>query len=99
MVKGTLETYCEENNLDIWEEFSHGLKLDPKYSKKKTTVYCDEPFEDELTDYLGNTRHISEKSSCAIIPIPFEMSMEKFFIEWIKEKKAERAREVYKGVL
>lgn len=99
MVKGTLEAYCEENNLDIWEEFSHGLKLDPKYSKKKTTVYCDEPFEDELTDYLGNIRHISEKSSCAIIPIPFEMSMEKFFIEWIKEKKAERAREVYKGVL
>lgn len=99
MVKGTLEEYCQDKKLDIWEKFSDGLKLTEKYSKKKTTVYWDEPFEDELTDYFGNTEVIKEASCCAIIPIPFKMSMDSYFINLIKRKKKEREREVYKGVL
>ena len=99
MVKGTLENYCEKNNLNIWDEFRDDLYLSPEYSKKKTTVYCDEPFEDELVDYFGNKAKISEKSSCAIIAIPFHMSMESYFVDLIKTKKAEREREVFKGVL
>lgn len=99
MVKGTLEEYCQENELNIWDQFSDDLTLTPKYSKKKTTVYWDEPFEDELTDYLGNKEPISEQSCCAIIPIPFHMSMDEYFIELIANRKEERKREVYKGVL
>ena len=99
MVKGTLEEYCEENELDIWTQFADDLTLTPKYSKKKTTVYWDEPFEDELTDYMGNKQPISEQSCCAIIPIPFHMSMDEYFIELIAQRQDERKREVYKGVL
>ena len=99
MVKGTLEDYCEDKGLNIWDEFSNNLHLSPEYSKKKTTVYWDEPFEDDITDYLGNTAHISEKSCVSIISIPFHMSMDAYFIELIRQKKEEREREVYKGVL
>lgn len=99
MVKGTLEDYCEDNNLNIWDEFSNNLHLSPEYSKKKTTVYWDEPFEDDITDYLGNKAHISEKSCVSIISIPFHMSMDAYFLELIRQKKEEREREVYKGVL
>ena len=99
MVKGTLEDYCEDKNLNIWDEFSNNLHLSPEYSKKKTTVYWDEPFEDDITDYLGNKAHISEKSCVSIISIPFHMSMDAYFLELIKQKKEEREREVYKGVL
>ena len=99
MVKGTLEKYCEDKNLNIWDEFSDNLTLTKEYSKKKTTVYRDEPFEDELKDYLGHTSKVSEKSCVAIIGIPFHMSMESYFVDLIKLKKAEREREVYKGVL
>lgn len=99
MVKGTLEDYCEDKNLNIWDEFKDKLTLSPKYSKKKTTIYWDEPFEDELTDYKGNTKHISECSCCSIISIPFKMSMDDYFVSLITKKKEERAREVYKGVL
>lgn len=99
MVKGTLEHYCEENNLNIWDEFSDNLHLSPEYSKKKTTVYWDEPFEDDLIDYLGQKHHISEKSCVSIISIPFHMSVDAYFIELIANKKEERKMEVYKGVL
>jgi len=99
MVKGTLEGYCEDKKLNIWDEFKDDLTLSSKYSKKRTTIYWDEPFTDELTDYKGETREISEKSCCAIISIPFHMSMDEYFINLISKKKEERAREVYKGVL
>lgn len=99
MVKGTLEEYCETNKLNIWDQFTDGLYLDLHYSKKRTTVYWDEPFEDEVEDYLGVRHPVRECSSCAIIPIPFKMSVDEYFINLIALKKAERAREVYKGVL
>lgn len=98
MVKGTLEHYCEENNLNIWDEFSDDLYLSPEYSKKKTTVYHDEPFEDDVIDCNGVEHHISEKSCVAIISIPFHMSVESYFLNLITLRKQERERDVYKGV-
>ena len=94
-------TYIEEQHKHplIFDEFSNNLHLSPEYSKKKTTVYHDEPFEDDITDYLGQTAHISEKSCVSIISIPFHMSMDAYFLELIMQKKEEREREVYKGVL
>lgn len=99
MVKGSLEAYCEDKGLDIWEEFRDDLILSPKYSKKKTTVYWDEPFEDDVIDCMGNSFHIEEKSCCSIIAIPFHMSMDDYFINLIRLRKEEREREVYKNVL
>ena len=99
MVKGSLEAYCEANNLDIWKEFRDDLILTPEYSKKKTTVYWDEPFEDDVIDCNGNSFHIKESSCCSIIAIPFHMSMDDYFINLIRLRKEEREREVYKNVL
>lgn len=98
-VKGSLEEYCEKNNLDIWEEFTDGLKLPAGDSKKKTTVYYDKPFEDILTDYNGITEKISEGSCVAIIDIPFTMSIEEEFINRIETLAKEREKYIYKGFL
>ena len=98
LVKGSLEAYCEKNNLDIWEEFADDLKLPAGDSWKKTTVYYDKPFEDTLTDYTGQTETITEGSCVAIIDIPFSMSIEEEFINRIEALRQERERMIHKGV-
>ena len=99
MVKGSLEKYCEENNLDIWEQFTDNLILSPEFSKKQTTIYTDTEITDEITDYIGKTLPIYEKSCVAIISIPFTMSVEVAFLDRIKSVMKERRRMVHKGIL
>ncbi len=91
LIKGSLQEFCELNGLDIYETFDSELditnkvvfNLDKDTSKKKTAVYFDKPFRAELTDYLGNTIIVSEKSGCSIIDIPFKMTMNEDFINLI----------------
>lgn len=91
LIKGSLQEYCELNNLDIYETFDSNLdvsnkvvfKLDKDVSKKKTATYFDKPFVAELTDYLGETIIVSEKSGCSIVEIPFKMSMGEDYINLI----------------
>ena len=99
MSKGSLERYCKETGKDIWEEFRDDLCLSPEYSDKQTAIYCDDSFDDEITDYQGVTNFIHENSCVAIVNIPFTMSLEEEFIERIKATKEERERMIYKGVL
>lgn len=99
MVKGTLEEYCEKNGLNIWDEFTDDLTLTPEYSKKQTTIYRDEPFDEVLTDYKGVSCPVHEESCVAIINIPFTMSIEEEFFNRIEALRQERERMIYKGVL
>lgn len=99
MVKGSLENYCEKNNLNIWDKFKDELVLTPKWSRKKTSVYCDQDFEDYLVDYLGQGEIIKEGSSCAIVPIPFTMNVEAAFLKRIEQRMLERSIMVHKDSL
>lgn len=91
LIKGSLQDFCELNDLDIYETFDSDLdinnkivfELDKDVSKKKTAVYFDKPFKASLTDYEGNTIIVSELSGCSIIDIPFKMSMNEEFINLI----------------
>lgn len=99
MVKGTLEKHCKNKKLSIWEEFKDDLQLTKEESEKQTAIYRDESFEDYVTDYIGNTKKVSEKSCVAIVDIPFSMSLEEDFLLRVEELRNERSRMVYKGVL
>lgn len=99
MKKGSLEKYCQEKGLDIWEEFRDKLLLPREYSDKTTTVYTDSSFDDYLVDFNGDGCEIHEESCVAIIDIPFKMNVDKDFIELIMKKKEERKNQIYKGVL
>lgn len=98
MVKGSLERYCEANDLDIWEEFTDNLYLSEEWSMKKTTVYTDSPIKEKLRDFEGNVYEIEERSCVAIVDIPFTMSIEAEFANRISILKHERERMIYKGV-
>lgn len=83
----------------LYEMFTDDLSLPAGESEKTTTVYTDTAFDDVLTDYKGNARHIHEESCVAIIDIPFTMSIEEEFLSRINALSKERERMIYKGVL
>ena len=99
MVKGSLEDYCEENQLNIWKFFADGLKLPRDKSGKTTTVYTDEAIDDYLVDCNGDGAQIHEESCVAIIDIPFKMNISREFLQQIIQKKQERKNQIYKGVM
>lgn len=87
--KGSLQDYCENNNLDIYETFTNNLKLSEKESKKTTTKYNDEPTCVTFRDYLGNETTQEELSNVSICDIPFTMNMTKDYLSLLialKEK-------------
>ena len=83
MTKGSLVKYCEKNGLNPYEEFTDGLSLAEDDADKNTCKYTDESFEVSLTDYLGDTKIVKEKSCCTIAPIGFSMSLTKDYINLI----------------
>ena len=97
MVKGSYEAYCKKVGWDMWEHFTDKLELPASDSWKKTTIYYDQPFDDELTDFRGETVSIHEGSSVAIIDIPFSMSVEQEFISRIELLRQQRERMIAKG--
>ena len=99
MKKGSLEKYCQEKELDIWEEFKDKLELPREYSDKTTTIYTDHAFDDYIVDFNGDGCEIHEESCVSIIDIPFKLNIDKDFIEQIMKKKEERKNQIYKGVL
>lgn len=101
MEKGSFLNWCEMNGYDPFEKFSNNLYLSPEFSNKITTGYTDEAFSFELTDKDGVKGTISEESCCALFSIPFTMKMDPDFLALISllQKKKEREREIYKGVL
>lgn len=101
MEKGSFLNWCELNGYDPFEKFEDKLYLAPEFSNKITTGYTDEAFTFKLTDKDGITGRISEESCCALFSIPFTMKMDPDFLALISllQKKKEREREIYKGVL
>ena len=114
MKKGSLEAYCEEKNLDIWDYFTARIttprnerekkmlsvfELPRDKSGKTTTVYTDNAIDDYIVDYNGEGMPIHEESCVSIIDIPFKLNVTREFIEQILQKKEERKNQIYKGVL
>ena len=81
--KGTLEEYCEKNNLDIYETFTDGLMFEMSDANKNAHKYNDSDHADYITDEYGNTEYMSEKSSLGIYQTTFGMSLDDFYANLI----------------
>ena len=87
MKKGTLQEYAKANDIDIYDAFSNGLCLDLSFSHKLTSIYTDETFEADLTDYRGHTGHIKEESCVALVEIPFKLTIDHVYIAFLESIK------------
>ena len=81
--KGTLEAYCERNNLDIYETFTDGMMFEMEDANKNAHKYNDSDHADYITDNYGNTEYMSEKSSLGIYQTTFGMSLDDFYANLI----------------
>lgn len=92
LVKGSLQKYCKDKGLDIYEAFQDGMDLDEEYSEKLGSTYTDEEVTMDVTDYTGHTATHTELSCVTLNPISFSMAMESFFLSLVEEQKRLNAR-------
>lgn len=79
--KKSLEKYCESNNLDIIDIFNNDLVIDKEYTNKLVSMYCDEPYEEVITDNQGHTELMKEKSGIYLRPSDYDLNVDKNYLE------------------
>lgn len=67
-----------------FDYFGDNMYIPPEHTSKMTHTYIDEGFTEELTDYLGNTTMVEEKSYIHLEPCDFHMSMSKEFLYFLQ---------------
>lgn len=82
--KKTLEKFCKENKLNIYDIFDNVMNIPFVYSQKNTTKYNDNAHTDIITDWIGNTVQMTAKSSMGIFEISFNMCVNDLYKELIK---------------
>lgn len=73
-----------ENDVHPFDIFTFGLKIPPAFSGNLTHYCFDDDFYTDVIDYMGNrsTEHIT--SCCTLIQQPYEMSMNRSFLNFLK---------------
>ena len=74
------------------EDFNDGLYFPSSITKKQSIVYIDDQEEVELTDYLGITMTIKDKSGCCLIPCSYTLSKSNDYRNLLTDNSSERAR-------
>ena len=84
--KGTLEKYCTDNGLDIWDTFKDKMLMSLDVSGKNAHAYNDAPHQDFIDGEL-----CAELSSVGIYPIDFTMKLNEFYLCLIAQVLNERS--------
>lgn len=84
--KRSLITYLENNSNDIIEmfnKFNNSLNVSKIETGKNTHTYIDNELMFEVTDYLGNSACIYEKSSVHLESVEFTLSLSDKYINFL----------------
>ena len=68
----------------MFEIFEDNLSIPKEHSQKLTTCYNDDITSAVITDIYGNTITQTELSSVALYDIPFSLTMDKDYLDFIK---------------
>lgn len=83
--KNSLQKYCAENNVDIYDTFNDGMILDTLYSLKNAHHYNDKP-----TSYVVNGELMQELTSICIYPTTFRLTLADVYLNLLKEIEKRR---------
>ena len=64
---------------DPFSKFTRQLDIPAEWTGKLTHTYIDKPLEADVTDYLGNTYHVSQLSSIHLEPAAYSMKEDYIF--------------------
>ena len=76
------------------KEFKDGLLFNYSKTGKNLLVYCDDQEEFELTDYLGFTYKVKDKSGCCLLPNSYTLGKALDYCHLISDDSSARA--IYK---
>jgi hypothetical protein len=74
------------------DEFRDNLVFDFDHTNKLTLAYNDNQHPVEITDYLGNTYTVKDKSGICMLPTTYELGKALDYAELIGENSTERAK-------
>lgn len=84
-----IKEQADIKNVSAFDLFDVNLSFPAERSGKQTVTYKDEGFSEKLTDYLGNTVTVSEKSFIHMEPAPYDLSMDSDFMRLIQKTRSE----------
>lgn len=67
--------------------FNDSLYIPENFTSKNTHTYIDESKTMLVTDYLGNTKEVTELSGVHLAPVEFTLSVSENYIKFIKLMK------------
>lgn len=82
--KKAYNKYCEKHNLQPFQSFNEKLHIPENETGKLRPIYIDEPTQEEVIDFNGNSCIMKEKSSVTLVPVDFSMTMDKDYLTLIK---------------
>ena len=85
--KGTLENYCNEKKVNIFDFFEDDMKMDIYFANKNAHKYNDKHHEDDITDEYGNTEHMVSESSLGIYKTSFTMTLNEYYKQCVENVK------------
>ena len=74
------------------DEFRDDLVFDFENTNKLTLFYNDNQESYTITDYLGNSCKVTDKSGICMIPTTYKLGKALDYIELITEQSSERAK-------
>jgi hypothetical protein len=74
------------------DEFRDDLVFDFEHTNKLTLAYNDNQIPVELTDYLGNTYTVTDKSGICMLPTTYKLGKALDYADLITEQSTERAK-------
>lgn len=74
------------------DEFRDDLIFDFKHTNKLTLFYNDNQESYTITDYLGNSYTVTDKSGICMIPTTYKLGKALDYVELIKDQSSERAK-------
>jgi hypothetical protein len=74
------------------DEFRDDLVFDLEHTNKLTLAYNDNQIPVELTDYLGNTYTVTDKSGICMLPTTYKLGKALDYADLITEQSTERAK-------
>ena len=78
--------------LNSLDEFRDDLVFDFEHTNKLTLAYNDNQREVEITDYLGNTYTVKDKSGICMLPTTYKLGKALDYAYLIGEESTERAK-------
>lgn len=80
--------------LKTLEDFKDDFVFEHKYTGKNLLIYTEEQKDIDLTDYLGYTLNVTDKSGCCLVPTTYVLGKSQEYADLISDDSSERA--VYK---